>query len=241
MNKKKILILGGASIHIKVVEAAKEMGIYTIVTDYLENSPAKAMADESWMIDVTDVDEVAKKCKETGVDGVLNVCVDPCQIPYYKICEKLGLPCYGTAEQFFIMTNKPAFKQFCVENGVDIIPDYTEEDVTDGNISYPVLIKPAVSRGSRGQTICYDDSNIEEAILFAKNESSDKNIVIEKYMGDCQDFSMTYMIVDGEAKLIRTGDRYLGSKYSDHQLHRTDGEVRDIPVFLPLSELHQAS
>lgn len=38
---KKLLILGGAYLHNKVVEAAHEMGIYTIVTDNVPNSPAK--------------------------------------------------------------------------------------------------------------------------------------------------------------------------------------------------------
>lgn len=38
---KKIMIIFGASPHTKVVEAAREMNITTIVTDYLQNSPAK--------------------------------------------------------------------------------------------------------------------------------------------------------------------------------------------------------
>ena len=46
------------------------MGIYTIVTDYLENSPAKKIADESWMVSITDVDEIVRLCREKGVDGV---------------------------------------------------------------------------------------------------------------------------------------------------------------------------
>ena len=47
---KKLLILAGAGPHSKVVESAKEMGIYTIVADYLpasKYSPAKLIADES--------------------------------------------------------------------------------------------------------------------------------------------------------------------------------------------------
>lgn len=49
---KKLLVLAGAGPHTKVVEAAKEMGIYTIVADYLPASvysPAKLIADESIM------------------------------------------------------------------------------------------------------------------------------------------------------------------------------------------------
>ena len=61
---KKLLILAGASVHCKVVEAAREMGVYTIVTDYLESSPAKEIADEKWMLNITDVDGIVEYLKE---------------------------------------------------------------------------------------------------------------------------------------------------------------------------------
>ena len=47
LKGKKLLILAGAGTHNKVVKAAREMGIYTIVTDYLVDSPAKQIADEA--------------------------------------------------------------------------------------------------------------------------------------------------------------------------------------------------
>ena len=59
---KKLLVLAGASVHNKVVRAAKEMGLYVIVSDYLEPnlSPAKQLADESWMYSITDVDAIVE-------------------------------------------------------------------------------------------------------------------------------------------------------------------------------------
>ena len=88
-----MLILSGAAVHKKLVEAAKELGVYTIVTDYVASSPAKMIADESWMISVTDTEELVKRCNQEKVDGVLNFCIDPAQIPYQKICKMLNLPC----------------------------------------------------------------------------------------------------------------------------------------------------
>ena len=41
LSGKKLLILAGTDLHCKVVRAAKEMGIYTVVTDYITDSPAK--------------------------------------------------------------------------------------------------------------------------------------------------------------------------------------------------------
>ena len=210
LKGKKLLVLGGAAIHCKVVEAAKEMGVYTVVTDYLENSPAKIIADEAWMLNIMDIDAIVEKCREIGVDGVLNFCIDPCQRPYQRICEKLGVPCYGTAEQFHVLTDKPSFKDFCQKCGVDIIPTYTPEDIDKDRCEYPVFIKPTDSRGSRGQATCYTKKEAKVALTEAMRESSDGGVVIEKFMAGKQDFSMTYFVCNGKPYLIRTCDRYLG-------------------------------
>lgn len=209
---KKLLIIGGASVHCKLVEAAKGLGYYTIVTDYLENSPAKQIADESWMLNIMDVDSIVSKCMEEQVDAVLTGWLDPCQKPYQAICEKLSLPCYGTAEQFHILTDKNAFKEFCRECGVDIIPQYSAHDVEAETIQYPVFVKPNDSRGSRGQSLCYTKEELLRAIETAKCESSTGEAVIEKFMEGKQDFSMTYFVIDSEPYLIRVCDRYLGKR-----------------------------
>ena len=206
---KKILILGGANLHCKLVKAAKEMGLYTIVTDYLENSPAKKIADKSYMIDIKDVDAIVDMCKKEQVDAVISTHLDPCQRYYYQICDALKLPCYiDSWEQVFTLTDKDAFKDCCQKYGVDIIPTYNADDK---DIQYPVLVKPAHSRGSRGQTICGSEGELAEALKIAEGESDNGKAIIEKYMGNNGDFTMTYIFKDGEPYMTKTSDRYLGA------------------------------
>lgn len=212
LKDKKLLILAGADVHVKLVIAAKALGVYTIVTDYLEpnESPAKLVADEFWMLNITDVDAIVEKCREQKVDGVLAYCIDPAQIPYQKICERLGLPCYGTKQQFEIMTDKRLFKNFCLENAVEVVPEYSISDVENDKVIYPVLVKPSISRGSRGQTICYNKVDIPQAIETAKRESKNGDFLIERYMAGAQDMSFAYFVTNGVPYLIKLGDRYLG-------------------------------
>ena len=211
---KKLLILAGADVHVKVVKAAKELGVYTIVTDFLPptSSPAKLVADEYWMLDITEVDAIVEKCRENKVDGVLAFCIDPAQIPYQQICEKLGVPCYGTKEQFQILTDKRLFKDYCISHDVDVVPEYTYDDVISNRVNYPVLIKPTNSRGSRGQTVCYRQEEIEAAINYAKTESGDGEYLIERYMHGKQDMSFAYVVIGGMPYLLKIGDRYLGDE-----------------------------
>jgi len=208
---KRLLILSGANQHLKIVEAAKELGIYTIVADYLKDSPAKKICDKSYLYNVKDIDAIVDMCKQESVDGIITSHIDPCQMPYNDICEKLSLPCLGTHNQFFCFTNKHAFKQLCIENNVEVIPEYSEEDVETNLIEYPIFVKPVDSRGSRGQTVCFSKEELVNGIKLAKLESSNGEIIIEQYMGGFDEFQVTYFFINEEAYLIRTADSYRGS------------------------------
>ena len=221
LKGKKLLIIGGAFQHCKLVEAAKKLGVITYVTDYLpvEKAPAKQISDFYYMHNITDIEEIVEMCKKEKIDGVISTSLDACQKPYQQVCEKLGMPCFGNKEQFEILTDKEKFKEFCVEIGVDVIPQYDEEffkdkEICEKNVEFPILIKPCESRGSRGQTICNTFEETKDAIEFAKKESQNGKIVIEKYMGQKNDFSMTLVIINSKAYVIRTVDRVLG-KYED--------------------------
>ena len=213
MNGKKLLVLAGNNVHVKIVQAAKDLGVYTIVTDYLppSQSPAKLVADEYWMLSTGDIEAVVEKCREEKVDGVLSFCIDTVQFHYKEICARLGVPCYGTREQFEIMTNKRLFKDFCKSHGVGVIPEYTLDDVEQGRVHYPVLVKPTDSRGSRGQTICQEEKDVPAAIDLARSESKDGGFLIERYMQGIQDMSFAYIVIGGQPYPLKIGDRYVGS------------------------------
>ena len=94
LKGKKLLIIGGAFQHCKLVEAAKKLGVITYVTDYLpvEKAPAKQIADFYYMHNITDIDEIVEMCKKEKIDGVISTSLDACQKPYQQVCEKLGFP-----------------------------------------------------------------------------------------------------------------------------------------------------
>ena len=210
-NGKKLLILAGASVHIKLVEAAKRLGVYTVVTDYLDDSPAKNIADKSWMINITDIVKLCEESRKCGIDGVISGWIDPCQRPYQELCEQLGVPCLYNKDQVVKMTDKHEFKKMCKENSVHVIPEYTIEQCINHDVEFPVFIKPVDSRGSRGQAVCRNYEQLMKAIDIAKSESSNGDVLIEKFMEDCHEFQVTYFVIDGHPYLIRTTDSYTGT------------------------------
>lgn len=210
LKGKRLLVLGGAIQCSKVVEAAKAMGVYTIVTDRRANERVVAIADETLPFSVTDSEAILAWCRAHPVDGVINFCIDYAQHTHQKVCAALGLPSYGTPYQYHVLTDKAAFKAFCRENGVDVIEEY-EEDELD-RVEYPVLVKPSESSGSRGSCVCHSREELLPALAAAKAESKNAQAIIEKYMGGKPDFSCAYIVINGEPYLYRTVDRYLGTK-----------------------------
>lgn len=208
---KKVLILGGANQHVKLVEAAHRLGLYAVVADYLPDSPAKAIADKSILIDIKDINSLERLCIDEEISGVVAGFLDPCQMPYALLCERLHLPCLGTVDQFYKLTNKVAFKELCNSYNVGTIRTYKEEEITASFEAFPVFVKPTDSRGSRGQTVCRKYEDVLMAIKLAKAESSDGGCIIEEYLGECDEVQITIFMENGVPHLERTVDSYRGS------------------------------
>lgn len=212
LKGKRLLIMGGIQKACEIVEKAHELGIYVMVTDYIEDSPAKKIADESFMVSTTDVDAVVDLCKEKKVDGVFTSFIDS-MLPYCcEVCERLGLPFYATKEQLDICNDKSKFKDMCTDNGlltastINVNKNFTYSDLK--NIEFPVIIKPVDNGGGKGITICNSELELieahEKAMLFSKR----KEIILEKYLQG-NEISVCYTLKDGQISLSCIFDKFM--------------------------------
>ena len=212
IKDKKLLILGANAVTCEIVNAAKALGVYTIVTDYnpVEKAPAKLIADEYWNDSIMDYAVLLSKIKEHKVDGILTGFIDITLLPYQHLCELAGLPCYATKEVFEMTMDKAKFKQLCRDNGVPVIPEYDlasfdPKTITDKN---KVIIKPVDNSGSRGVILCERPEDFKRCLEFALSFSEKKQVVIEKYM-EMDSVSASYTIQEGIISLSTLNDRYV--------------------------------
>lgn len=212
LNGKRLLILGGTKIQCELISAAKKLGVVTVVTDYNEpkNSPGKLISDESYMVSCTDVGAVVELIKAKNIDGVL-VGFNDMLLPFYaEICEKSGLPCYGTKESFDIFTKKSEYKKLCREFNVPTVDEYSinvdDPESSASGIRFPVLVKPSDSSGSRGITVCNDINELKSAISFANKYSADKRVLVERYLTG-KEVTVFWVFQDGKHYLTAIGNR----------------------------------
>ena len=205
LNGKKLLVLGANPETANIVKVAQAHGVFTIVTDYNPDAPAKKVSDKSYNIDAMDVDALYKMAIEEKVDGVIVGVADPLIAPYQKLCERLNLPCYATKESVYSFTNKRHFKETCAKYGIEGVPEYSIEYLDD--VVLPVIVKPADSNSGKGITLCRRREELEENIERAKKESKTSTVLLERYM-ETSDISIYYTIVDGTPYLSTLSDRY---------------------------------
>lgn len=218
---KRLLILGGSRISCQVVKKAQEMGAYVLVTDWyaLEKSPAKQIADEACFVSTADLDAMEALCREKKVNGIITGFTDSV-LPYYAdICERMGLPCYGTRKQFEQMTDKTQYKALCRQFGVPTIDSYdvdfrSRTDAWDG-IRYPVLVKPADSSGARGVAICANEAEMVAACEEAERVSESGKVLVERYVNTGKEATVFYVFQDGNILLSGMANRHVKAVQED--------------------------
>ncbi len=213
-NDKRLLILGGSRISCEIVKRARNMGIITGVTDWypLEYSPAKREADEAYDVSTSDIESMVKLVRDKKFDGVITGFTDSV-LPYYaEICDVVGLPAYGTKEQFEIFTDKDKYKRLMRAFDIPTIPDY-EVDInrfeeTTADIEYPVIVKPLDGSGSRGVSICNNHDELRSAITIATDTSKVGGILVEHYY-DNDEATIFWLFIDGKSHLMLLGNRHV--------------------------------
>lgn len=238
MKKKKVLILGANPETVSLIKRAKEMGLYTIVTDNNPKAFAKVYADKAYDVNAVDVEELAEIAIKENVNGILVGVAESLLPAYYELCKKLNMPCYSTLDKFEVMINKEYFKNCCRNYGVPTIEEYSIDQKE--KIVYPIIVKPVDSCSSKGITICYNEEQLKTGIDYALEFSKAKKYIIERYMlGD--EVISYYVIQDGNPIFVGMCDRYtykqedsvqlpnsyiFPSRHIDSYLRHSDNQVK---------------
>lgn len=238
---KKILILGANPETVSLIKKAKEMGIYTIVTDYDPNAFAKKYADQAENVNAVDVEALVDLAKRENVDGVVIGVAEALLPAYCELCKRLEMPAYSTPEVFEVMIRKDYFKDKCREYGVPTIREFDINKLDE--VVYPVIVKPVDSCSSKGIRICKDREELDLAISYALEFSRSKKYIIEEYM--CGDEVISYYVMqDGNPIFVGMCDRYtykarkelvqlptsyiFPSKHIDSYMEHTDKAVKNM-------------
>lgn len=183
---KRILLLGGSAYILPVIEAIHNLGYYAITCDYLPNNIAHKFSDEYHNVSIIDKEAVLKLALDLKVNGIMSFACDPGVETAAYVSEQLGLPTnpYKSVE---ILQNKAKFREFLANNGFNVpkAKGYTSWrsalDEAD-EYTWPVIVKPTDSAGSKGVTKIHNSSQIKQAAEYAINFSKSKSFIVEEFI-----------------------------------------------------------
>ena len=224
----KILIANRGEIALRILRAAKELGIATVAVHSTADSEAMhvKLADESVCIgpppardSYLNIPSLLAACEITGADAVH---------PGYgflsenaRFAEILGehnITFIGPRpEHIRIMGDKIEAKRTAVRLGIPCVPGSAgavsddEEALRGGaEIGYPILIKAAAGGGGRGMKVAHNADELSSAISTAKAEAKaafgDDAVYLEKYLQKPRHIEIQ-VLGDGQGRAIHLGER----------------------------------
>ena len=213
---KKLLILGAMEMHVPLIKRAKEMGNYVITVDYIPENPGHKLADEAYFDSTTDLDAVLKLSKKLNIDGIMTYNSDPAAPTAAYVAEKLGLP--GNPYQSVkIMSEKNLFRDFLISNGLNAPKFGNNLNIEDAlchinDFSFPIIIKPVDSSGSKGVTVVNNVNDVQNAIECALEKSRSKKFIIEEYIEPVgKQLHGDGFVQNGKVVFLHLGDHHFDS------------------------------
>ncbi|MEX3315061.1 acetyl-CoA carboxylase biotin carboxylase subunit [Sulfitobacter sp. PS-8MA] len=224
----KILVANRGEIALRVIRAAREMGIQTVAVHSTADSDAMhvRMADESVCIgppsatqSYLSIPAIIAACEITGAEaihpgyGFLSENAN-----FVQVIEDHGLTFIGpTAEHIRVMgdkiTAKDTMKKLgvpCVPGSEGGVPTLEEAKRLGEAIGYPVIIKATAGGGGKGMKVAQSSEDMEKAFRTARAEGKSNfgndEVYIEKYLTTPRHIEIQ-VFGDGKGNAVHLGER----------------------------------
>ncbi|MFZ9502342.1 MAG: acetyl-CoA carboxylase biotin carboxylase subunit [Beijerinckiaceae bacterium] len=224
----KILIANRGEIALRVLRAAKELGVQTVAVYSTADRDAMhvKLADESVCIgpppardSYLNIPALLSACEITGADaihpgyGFLSE-----NARFAEICEDHGITFIGPkAEHIRIMGDKIEAKKTARRLGIPCVPG-SDGGITDDEealrvadeIGFPVLVKAAAGGGGRGMKVARTREDLSDALATARMEAKaafgDDAVYLEKYLEKPRHIEIQ-VLGDGRGNAVHLAER----------------------------------
>ena len=224
----KILIANRGEIALRVIRAAREMGIKSVAVHSTADADAMhvRMADEAVCIgpppstdSYLSIPAIISACEITGAQaihpgyGFLSENAN-----FVQIVEDHGITFIGpTAEHIRIMGDKITAKDTmkalgvpCVPGSDGGVPTLADAKRIGAEIGYPVIVKATAGGGGRGMKVALTAADMESAFMTARSESKaafgNDEVYIEKYLTTPRHIEIQ-VFGDGKGRAVHLGER----------------------------------
>jgi len=224
----KILIANRGEIALRIIRAARELGIKTVAvfSESDRNTIHAVLADEKICIgpgrasdSYLNVPNILSAADITKADAIHPGYGFLAENPRFaEICESSGITFIGPSPSLIrLMGNKSLARQEMRKARLPILPgsDKIVEDIAEAKkiakkMGYPVILKAAAGGGGKGMRIARSQTQLDEQFSLAQNEAksafNDSSLYIEKYLPNARHIEIQ-VIGDKKGNVVALGER----------------------------------
>lgn len=211
--RKKVLILGVASVQLDAILELKKLGFETYACAMAKDGPAADAADHFDVINFLHKEDVIKHIIENNISLVYSVGSDLAIPVSCSISEQLGLPQFVSEETALTCNNKVAMRtavgnDFRGNLKFQLLSSMDEKVELD----YPYILKPDDSQGQRGVALINNHQDLINNFKTTLSYSRSGHVLIEQYING-HELSVNGYLVDGKLRFVAISDRVTWPEY----------------------------
>lgn len=204
---KKIMILAGGNDQCALIEELRcyfNGDVEIVLADMNDRVKAINYADKFLQVSTMDRLAILEAAKEEKIDYILTACGDQPLSTMAYVSEQLGTPTYLSEQEVRDLTNKRFMKAKMVTNGIPTAKHIYIDKNWDGKLpdfTYPLVVKPVDSNGSKGVKKVLSPNELEVSLLEAFRYSISGDVIIEEFKSG-EELSCDFYVESGVAKLL---------------------------------------
>jgi len=178
------LILGTNAGQADIIRFLKESGWIVHACGYKKEGPGCALSHKFHLVNTSDIKSVKLLAEAIKADIVYSVSSDINIRTATKVSEDLGLPFLLDSEIIDLFHQKERLREFLNVNDINTVRYATVTSMNDSvNWDvFPCVVKPTDSQGQRGVKLVNRKEELNEALIFAFNNTKTENVIIEEYL-----------------------------------------------------------
>lgn len=213
MKNKSILIFGSGLNQLTLIKSAKELGVFSVVIDPIDNSPGKEFADIFYRVDGNDYETTKAIAIKHNVSGIVTSQMEKPMRLMAKLAQELGF-IFHSPEVTEKSLDKWLMKKAFIDNNVPCAAGklfLPEQNITLSEIEglkFPLIIKPRAATSSQG---VFKLNSIDEIHKYRKiTESFSKNgeVIVEEFL-DGPEFSVETITYQGKTNIVQVTEKFI--------------------------------
>tara|TARA_Y100000589_G_scaffold313776_1_gene335425 strand:- start:6300 stop:7478 length:1179 start_codon:yes stop_codon:yes gene_type:complete len=196
-NNKKLLLLGSGELGKEFLIEAQRLGCHTIAVDKYDGAPAMHLADESFVIEMNNKEELKNLVANLKPDLIIPE-IESLSIEALKELEEEGFKIVPNARTVEITMNRDKIRDLASSELKIRTAKYKyvfNKEELKSNVSelgFPFLIKPLMSSSGKGQNIVHNADSLNNAweIALQGARGNVKGVILEEYIDFDYEFTL---------------------------------------------------